>query len=156
MACETPTPPAPMEDEIALDAPPVAMELAGADLADVEEGYFLGRKTGEEVEYVVSVSPDKAKLIAEDGDVAMTGDLLKVGETSEIRLRRKEEVAGTLNAAGPKPLIIVDGVIMSDPDALSNLSPAKIESVEVIKGAAAEALYGDRAAGGVIRVTTKR
>ena len=103
LACETPTPPTPMEDEITLEAPPIAM-----------------------------------------------------GEKSKVRLRLKEEVAGTSDTAEPKPLIIVDGVIMSDPDAIANLSPDDIESIEVVKGDAARALYGERAAGGVIMVKMKR
>jgi TonB-dependent SusC/RagA subfamily outer membrane receptor len=44
---------------------------------------------------------------------------------------------------------------MSDPDAMKNLNPDDIESIEVIKGDAARALYGERAAGGVIQITTK-
>jgi TonB-dependent SusC/RagA subfamily outer membrane receptor len=156
LACETPTPPTPMEAEITLEAPPVVMEVANSGLAEIEEGYFLIRQTGEGVEYIGSVSPEKVKLLREDGEVALTGDLIKVGESKGVRVRLKEEVAGKLNADGPKPLIIVDGVIMSDPDAIADLPPDEIESIEVIKGGAAEALYGERAAGGVILVTTKR
>ena len=62
------------------------------------------------------------------------------------------------NGAGePEPLIVVDGV-MVDPASgfeLGDLDPDAIESIEVIKGGAAEALYGERAAGGVIKIYTK-
>jgi TonB-dependent SusC/RagA subfamily outer membrane receptor len=159
LACETPTPPGlSEEDAIALEAPAAAFDAPApaTPLAEVEEGYFLVRKTGEELEYVGSVSPEQLRLIQEGSSEAPGAFVVRERDPEGVRLRLKEEVAGTLTAAGPKPLIIVDGVIMSDPDAISSLSPDGIESVEVIKGAAAEALYGERAAGGVIRVTTKR
>lgn len=50
------------------------------------------------------------------------------------------------------PLVIVDGQAIS----MSNLNPQDIESVTVLKDAAAAAIYGARASGGVILVTTKR
>ena len=161
LACETPTPPVPMEDDATLETPPPS-----ADLAEAEEGYFLVRKSGSEVEYLGSVSPEQLELIQEDADNPTagylvrvkepTGDLTEVKEQTPARIRLREVPGGTLEAAGPKPLIIVDGVIMSDPDAIENLDPDRIESIEVIKGDAALALYGERASGGVIQVTLKR
>lgn len=61
----------------------------------------------------------------------------------------------SLNAAGRSqdPLYIVDGVIING--ALPEISPNDIESVEVVKGAAAASLYGARAGNGVITITTK-
>ncbi|MFQ6046599.1 MAG: SusC/RagA family TonB-linked outer membrane protein [Gemmatimonadales bacterium] len=64
--------------------------------------------------------------------------------------------ATSINTSGRsnEPLYVVDGVIlgatMVDVDALD------IETVEVVKGAAAAALYGSRAANGVISITTRR
>jgi TonB-dependent SusC/RagA subfamily outer membrane receptor len=57
--------------------------------------------------------------------------------------------------SAPSPLIYVDGVILEDPRGLQQVSPEEIESIEVLKGPAAEALYGPGARGGVIRVATK-
>ncbi len=54
---------------------------------------------------------------------------------------------------GQDPLYIVDGVILNGP--LPALNPQDIESVEVVKGAAAASLYGARAGNGVISITTK-
>lgn len=59
---------------------------------------------------------------------------------------------GSISAASD-PLIVVDGVPV--PDGLSMVSMGDIESIEVLKDAASAALYGSRAAGGVILVTTK-
>jgi TonB-dependent SusC/RagA subfamily outer membrane receptor len=56
---------------------------------------------------------------------------------------------------GPAPLLFVDGV-RSDPSAMSKLAPDRIAQVEVLKGEAATKLYGSEAAGGVIRITTKK
>ncbi len=56
------------------------------------------------------------------------------------------------------PLIYVDGVRIANAEtstALDMLEPNEIESIEVIKGEAAEALYGSEAAGGVIQIVTK-
>nr|WP_308569875.1 TonB-dependent receptor [uncultured Prevotella sp.] len=58
----------------------------------------------------------------------------------------------TINAS-TNPLYVVDGVIMSD---FQYLNPNDIESIEVLKDASAEAIYGARGANGVIIVTTKR
>src|SRR5947209_12367309 len=61
----------------------------------------------------------------------------------------------SLNAQGRSqdPLYIVDGVIING--ALPDLNPSDIESVEVVKGAAAASLYGARGGNGVINITTK-
>lgn len=58
---------------------------------------------------------------------------------------------GTLGS-GMGPLVLVDGVQTS----INNVDPNEIESVSVLKDAASAAIYGARAAGGVILVTTKR
>jgi TonB-linked SusC/RagA family outer membrane protein len=52
------------------------------------------------------------------------------------------------------PMIVVDGVILGENT--SNIESLDIESIEVIKGAAAASLYGSRAAAGVIAITTAR
>ena len=57
---------------------------------------------------------------------------------------------GTLNNASP--LYIVDGMYMSNID---HISPSDIESIDVLKDASSAAIYGSRAANGVVIVTTK-
>lgn len=56
------------------------------------------------------------------------------------------------------PMYVVDGVILGStvPTTTSDIEIGNIESIEVIKGAAAASLYGSRAANGVISITTKR
>ena len=62
----------------------------------------------------------------------------------------------SLDASGrdQEPLYIVDGVIMSS--SMVDLDALDIESIEVVKGAAAASLYGSRAGNGVIQIRTKR
>lgn len=58
---------------------------------------------------------------------------------------------GTINKTGP--LYIIDGMAIEG--GLRNLNPTDIESVEILKDAASAAVYGARAANGVVLVTTK-
>jgi len=57
---------------------------------------------------------------------------------------------GTLNDANP--LILVDGIEAP----LNNISPDDIQSINILKDAASAAIYGSRAANGVVLITTKR
>lgn len=59
---------------------------------------------------------------------------------------------GTFSGAGSNPLVLVNGV----PGDMSALDPSMIESVSVLKDAASCAIYGARAANGVILITTKQ
>lgn len=69
-------------------------------------------------------------------------------EQASFRVRGQ----GTFSSAGSDPLVLVNGV----PGSITNLDPSMIESVSVLKDAASAAIYGARAANGVILVTTKQ
>ncbi|HEV9035111.1 MAG TPA: TonB-dependent receptor, partial [Puia sp.] len=71
------------------------------------------------------------------------------GSSSTVRVR------GTTSINGSDPLYVVDGVPL-DGGGLDYLNAADIESIEVLKDAATAAIYGARAAAGVILVTTKK
>ncbi len=71
------------------------------------------------------------------------------GSAANIRLRGATSLRGN-----SYPLIIVDGVQMEG--TLADINVDDIESMEVVKGAAAAALYGSKAGNGVIVVSTKR
>lgn len=71
------------------------------------------------------------------------------GSASTIRVR------GITTFNNNNPLWVVDGVVV-DAGGIGYLNQSDIESIEVLKDAASSAIYGTRAAGGVILVTTKK
>jgi TonB-linked SusC/RagA family outer membrane protein len=73
------------------------------------------------------------------------------GSTSTIRIRG----ITTFGDGGNNPLWVVDGVVV-DAGGIGFLNQSDIESMEVLKDAASAAIYGTRAATGVILVTTKK
>jgi len=86
----------------------------------------------------------------------------QAGSTSSIRVRG----IGSMNASN-EPLYVIDGVpvisgnvtqmgIYTSSNVMNTINPNDIESITVLKDAAASALYGSRAANGVIVITTKQ
>ncbi|MEA1888075.1 MAG: SusC/RagA family TonB-linked outer membrane protein [Bacteroidota bacterium] len=71
------------------------------------------------------------------------------GSAASIRLRGATTLYGS-----QAPLILVDGVMLEG--TLADINVDDIQSMEVVKGAAASALYGSRAGNGVIAIQTKR
>ena len=67
---------------------------------------------------------------------------------SEIRIRG----IGTFSGAGKDPLVLIDGLAAS----INDIDPSNIKSISVLKDAASAAIYGTRAANGVILIETKR
>jgi TonB-dependent SusC/RagA subfamily outer membrane receptor len=58
--------------------------------------------------------------------------------------------------AGNSPLFVVDGYPLNSADNFNQINPADIESIQVLKDAAAAAIYGSRGGNGIVIVTTKR
>jgi len=78
-------------------------------------------------------------------------------DTSAVVARGVIRINSENGDAEPAPLFIIDGVIV-DPESgfdISSLDAETIERIEVVKGASAEALYGERAAGGIINIFLK-
>ena len=71
------------------------------------------------------------------------------GQAATIRVRG----AGSISASS-SPLYVVDGFPLGEQN-LNSINPNDIESIEVLKDASASAIYGSRAANGVVLVTTK-
>lgn len=71
------------------------------------------------------------------------------GQGADLLLRGDNNLS-----TSSQPLILVDGIILSG--SLADINIDDVESMEVVKGAAASALYGSRAGNGVISVITKR
>ncbi|NLR63477.1 TonB-dependent receptor [Chitinophaga varians] len=74
------------------------------------------------------------------------------GQGMDLRIRGAASLTSSV-----RPLIVVDGQPMTgNPDAINNINPDEIESFTVLKDASSTALYGSRAANGVVIITTKR
>lgn len=88
-------------------------------------------------------------------DIASTGNL--PASAGQIRLRGERSFATSSGAADATngPLFVLDGVPFIN-GSLNDINPGDIASVEVLKDASATAIYGSRASGGVILITTKR
>lgn len=79
--------------------------------------------------------------------VTNTGGSVPGLESPTIRIRGQ----GTLNNSDP--LIVIDGMAGAS---ISDINPQDIESISILKDAASSAIYGSRAANGVILITTKK
>jgi TonB-linked SusC/RagA family outer membrane protein len=73
----------------------------------------------------------------------------KGGNNSDLQVRGKSSLT-----AGVTPLLVLDGVIY--PGQLSDINPSDIETIDVLKDASSAAVYGAKAASGVVIVTTKK
>ena len=106
-------------------------------------------------------SDDIAKVQTSDATRALEGVVAGVqmtttsgaigNESPKIMIRGASSISLTND-----PLYVVDGIPMPVGSSLSNINPADIESMTVLKDAASNALYGARGANGVIMVTTKK
>ena len=123
-----------------------------------------------------TISTIQGKVISEAGALDVSGALsgkfagVQVTQNSgdpaagiSVRLRSASTVNGSSD-----PLYIIDGVIVNNSsndllgvpsviqNRLSDINPADIERIEVIKGGAAAAIYGSRASNGVVQIFTKK
>lgn len=73
------------------------------------------------------------------------------GRPAGVRMQERQSVN-----ADETPLLVVDGVQMSDIEYLMQIPASDVHAIHILKGEAAEPLYGLRAAGGAIVVETKR
>jgi TonB-linked SusC/RagA family outer membrane protein len=123
-------------------------QISGKQLADVRDANFVNTLSGKVAGIVVTQGSSGP------------------GSATRVVLRGNRSITGNNNA-----LFVIDGVpvdntarnqVNSDfggsngSDGASNINPDDIESMNVLKGAAASALYGSRAANGVIMITTKK
>jgi len=104
-----------------------------------------------------SVNTPEQLVMGKVAGVQITPNGGSPGSGSTIRIRG----GSSLNASND-PLIVIDGVpvandgIAGSPNPLSLINPNDIENITVLKDASAAAIYGSRAANGVIIVTTKK
>lgn len=142
------------------------------DLFKVEEVVVVGYGVQKKREVTGSISTVKGESLANlaspsfDGQLAgrsagvqVTTQTGILGEVPRLRIRGVGSIS-----SGTYPLVVVDGVPIFTGDqggaastnALGDINPADIESMEILKDGSGTAIYGSRAANGVILITTKR
>ena len=112
--------------------------------------FTVGRVSSEELPVPASNAVESIQGKVAGVSITPTG---QPGSGTNILLRSPTSISKSTS-----PLIVVDGVILSQSfDAsTADLESMDIESVEIVKGAAAASLYGARASAGVIQIRTKR
>ena len=152
------------------------------EVTEIDEVVVTGYQTIDRRKNTSAVTSVKAEDIMIPGvtsiDQMLQGqipDLISMTNSGEIGVAPKLRIRGTSTLIGNRePLWVIDGIIQHDPvnispeelndpdyinrigNAISGLNPQDIERIDVLKDAAATALYGTKAANGVIVITTKR
>ncbi len=138
----------------------VAISMQGAAVKELEQIVVVGYGTQKKKDLTGSVAsvsgaelqkqPVQTATQALQGKVAGV-QIISSGQPNSLPTVR---VRGTGSAlAGANPLYVVDGVITDD---IRNINSADIVSLDVLKDASATAIYGMRAANGVLIITTKK
>ncbi len=146
--------------EIAIDGQSVINVSMLEDISELSEVVVVGYSTQRKSDLTGAVGQVSGDVIDKytysDASQALQGRMAGVsvqqqggapGANAVISIRG----TGTLSDAGP--LFVIDGMLTGN---MSSLNPADIESVSVLKDASASAIYGSRAANGVVIITTKK
>ena len=132
-----------------------------SDTELLEELVVVGYGVQRKVNLSGSVAAADTKKL-EDRPVSNIGQSLQ-GAVANLNIDPKSgdpndlpsfNIRGFTSINGGSPLIVIDGVI-SDANQLNRLNPVDIGNISILKDAASSAIYGSRAAFGVILVTTK-
>ncbi|MFK5972124.1 MAG: SusC/RagA family TonB-linked outer membrane protein, partial [Flavobacteriaceae bacterium] len=150
--------------EIAIDgrsSVSVGMQIDASQLDEVVVVGYGTQKKGEITAAIASISAESIERIATSSSIdAIKGQVAGVdiqasggrpGQGSTVRIRGRRSV----NASND-PLYVVDGIPQLDADAIADIAPGDIASMQILKDAAATAIYGSRGANGVILISTKR
>ena len=145
--------------EVAVNGNAIINATLPLDATQLDDVVVVGYGTQKKSEVTSSISQINGKdfqtSTASNAAMALQGRASGVefvnsgtpGSTPSIRIRG----IGTINNS--QPLIVLDGVPVSS-DMLSQLASSEIQSVEILKDAASGAIYGTRAANGVVLITT--
>ncbi len=149
---------------VALSLEEVVVTGTAAPTARRAIGNAVSSVTAEQIQDATATTIDQA-LQGKIAGATITSNTGTPGGGVSVRLRGTSSLV-----AGAEPLYIVDGVVIDNnadqqvnlgyrsnaSNRLADLDPDDIERVEVLKGAAAAALYGSRANNGVVQIFTKR
>lgn len=146
--------------EVAVDNRTTLQVGLEEDLKTLDEVVVVGYGSQKKVNLTGSVSSVKMDEITGNRPVNSIADAL-MGNVPGLVLSNNSgepgsgfdfQIRGTSSINGGSPLILVDNIAMD----ISTINPDDIESVSVLKDASAAAIYGARAAFGVILITTKK
>lgn len=136
----------------------VTMEM---DVENLSEVVVVGYGTAKKSDLTGSVASFDSKALDRQPANNVTELMRSALPGLNVGLSTNAEGSSGLQVRGPtslgannSPLLVVDDVIFQGD--LSSINPADIESVNVLKDASAAAVYGSRAAAGVIIITTKK
>ena len=124
-------------------APPAPTPAAVA--AEPQAESMSAKPQQVQADEAVANSPKLAQQLVRDKAAGANG---LPGSSPDIRIR------GVGPIAGKEPLYVVDGKVFGGK--ISNIKPADIQSISILKDASSTAIYGSRGANGVVLVTTKR
>ncbi len=146
--------------EILVGSESIVDVVLNVDIKSLSEVVVVGYGTQKKVNLTGSVSVVSGEELARrpvgQTSTALQGTVPGLTVTQRSGQPGKDGAALRIRGVGTtgdsNPLVIVDGVEAS----LNNIDPNEIESISVLKDASSAAIYGSRAANGVILVTTKR
>ena len=135
--------------------------LLKEDVAALEQVVVIGYGTAKKRDLTGAVSSINAAKLENENPTSVQDVLrsnlpgLNVGYSTSAKGGGSLEIRGknTLNA-GSSPLLVLDGAIYYG--GLEDINPTDIETVDVLKDASSAAVYGAKAASGVILITTKK
>ena len=108
----------------------------------------IGAEAIEKIQTASSIDAIKGQVAGVD--IQANGG--RPGENSTVRIRGRRSIS-----ASNDPLYVIDGIPqVSGTASIADINPQDIESMNVLKDAAATAIYGSRGSNGVILITTKR
>src|SRR5690606_24530070 len=148
-------------EEIEIGQQAVIDAVLQADIQDLDEVVVIGYGTAIRKDLTGAVSSIQAEKLETHAPRSVQ-DLLRAnaagliigqGNSAKADASLLVRGSGTLKA-GNSPLHVVDGVIFDG--ALSDLNPNDIQSIDILKDASATAVYGAKAANGVVLITTKK
>ena len=115
------------------------------------EGTNSKPKAGDNDVVVVGYGVQKSEESVDVPTIKLHNPMDELSITGDFKI----DSVGSSKASGMSPLVIMDGLEVSD-DVIKKLNPKKIQSVSVLKNEAATAKYGKKGKFGVILITTKR
>ena len=129
------------------------------DAKMIEDVVVIGYQTVKKADLTGAVSVVKSEDMGKGGSNTLTGQLQGLATGVNVRNTGRADgdaiiqIRGVGSLSNNSPLWVVDGMITNPSN---DFNPADIESIQILKDASAAAIYGSRAANGVIMVTTKK